>query len=132
MFEQMNTQWINLGKRFADTAIKAHGLAVEGFEKTLSVQLKTLEDRVEATMSFVSDATAARDFEGVKALWPKSMNLAKESAEKLVAAGQEVVAVTLKTNESIGALYASDVEAATETFESQAKDAAAKVRRVGK
>lgn len=132
MFEQMNTQWINLGKRFADTALKAHGLAVEGFEKTLGVQLKTLEDRVEATMSFVSDATAARDFEGVKALWPKSLNLAKESAEKLVAAGQEVVAVTLKTNESIGALYASDVEAATETFESQAKDAAAKVRRVGK
>lgn len=132
MFEQMNTQWINLGKRFADTALKAHGLAVEGFEKTLGVQLKTLEDRVEATMSFVSDATAARDFEGVKALWPKSLNLAKESAEKLVAAGQEVVAVTLKTNESIGALYASDVEAATETFESQATDAAAKVRRVGK
>lgn len=129
MFEQMNTQWINLGKRFADTAIKAHGLAVEGFEKTLNVNLKTLEERVEATVGFFSDATAARDFEGVKALWPKSLGLAKESAEKLVAAGQEVLAVTLKTNESIGALYASDVEAATETFENQAEGVVAKARR---
>jgi hypothetical protein len=132
MFEQMNTQWINLGKRFADTALKAHGLAVEGFEKTLSLQLKTLEDRVEATMGFFGDVTAARDFDGVKALWPKSMNLAKESAEKLVAVGQEVAAVTLKTNESIGALYASDVEAATETFESQAGTVGAKIRKAAK
>lgn len=132
MFEQLNTQWINLGKRFADTAIKAHGLAVEGFEKTLNLQLKTLEDRVEATVGFFSDASAARDFDGVKALWPKGLNLAKESAEKIVSVGQELVAVTLKTNESIGALYASDVEAAKETFESQAGTVGAKLRKAAK
>ncbi|MBX3726068.1 MAG: phasin family protein [Xanthomonadales bacterium] len=132
MIEQMNAQWMNLGKRFADTAIKAHGLAVEGFEKTLNLNLKAVEDRVEATVGFINDATAARDFEGVKALFPKGLNLAKESAEKFVAVGQELVAVTLKTNESIGALYANDVQLATETFESQAKDVSAKVRKTVK
>lgn len=132
MFEQINTQWINMGKRFADTAIKANGLAVEGFEKALNLNLKALEERVEAAVGFISDATAARDFETVKALWPKGLNLAKESTEKFVATGQEVVAVTLKTNESIGALYASDVQAATETFEAQAQDVAAKARKAGR
>jgi hypothetical protein len=129
MFEQINTQWVNLGKRFADTAMKAHGLAVEGFEKTLNLNLKTLEDRVEATVGFFSDVSSARDFDGVKALWPKGVSFAKESAEKFVAAGQEVMAVTVKTNEAIGALYASDVEAATSTLEAQAKDVSAKVRK---
>ncbi len=129
MFEQINTQWVNLGKRFADTALKAHGLAVEGFEKTLNLNLKTLEDRVEATVGFISEASGARDFDGVKALWPKGLSLAKESAEKIVSNGQEVLAVTVKTNEAIGALYASDVEAATSTLEAQAKDVSAKVRK---
>lgn len=132
MFEQISHQWINMSKRFADTAIKAQGLAVEGFEKTLNLNLKALEERVEATVGFVSDATAARDFETVKTLWPKGLNLAKESAEKLVAASQEVMALTLKTNESIGALYANDVQAATETFEAQAQDVAAKARKAGR
>lgn len=132
MFEQISNQWINMSKRFADTAMKAHGLAVEGFEKTLNLNLKTLEDRVEATVGFVSDATAARDFETVKALWPKGLNLAKESAEKFVATGQEVVAMTLKTNESIGALYANDVQAASETFEAQAQEVAAKARKAAR
>lgn len=129
MFEQINSQWINLGKRFADTAIRAHGLAVEGFEKSLAAQMKTLEDRVEATVGFVTDASAVRDFDTVKALWPKGLSLAKESAEKMVATSQEVLAVTLKTQEQIGALYANDLQVATETFEAQAQDVGAKVRK---
>lgn len=127
--EQINSQWLNLGKRFTDTAIKAHGLAVEGFERSLNLNLKTLEDRVEAMVGFVTEASAARDFESVKTLMPKGLNLAKESAEKLVATGQEVVAVTMKTNESIGALYASDLQATTDTIEEQAQAVGAKVRK---
>lgn len=129
MFEQINSQWVNLGKRFADTALQAHGLAIEGFEKALNLNLKTLEDRVEATVGFIGELSSARDFEGIKALWPKSVNLAKESAEKLVATGQEVLAVAVKTNEAIGALYASDFEATTTVLEAQAKDVTTKVRK---
>ncbi len=132
MFEQINNQWINAGKRFTDTAIKAHGLAVEGFEKTLSLNLKALEERVEATVGFVSEATSARDFETVKALFPKGLGLAKDAAEKIVANGQEVIAVTMQTNESIGALLANDAQFAGETFQAQAKDVAAKVRKTAR
>jgi hypothetical protein len=132
MFEQINAQWMTMGKRFTDTAIRAHGLAVEGFEKSLNINLKALEERVEATVGFVSEATAARDFETVKALFPKGLNLAKESAEKMVANGQEVMAVTMQTNESIGALMANDAQAAGETFQAQAKDVAAKVRKTAR
>jgi len=131
-FEQLNTQWINLSKRFADTAIRAHGLAVAGFEKTLNLNLKTIENRVEATVGFVTEATAARDFEAVKTLWPKGLNLAKESAEILAAVGQEVVALSLKTGESIGALYANDVEVASSAFEAQVKNVGAKVRKAAR
>jgi hypothetical protein len=132
MFEQINNQWMNLGKRFADTAMRAHGLAVEGFEKSLAVQMKNLEDRVEATVGFVTDATAARDFDTVKALWPKGLSLAKESAEKLVSTSQQVLALTMQTQEQIGSLYASDVQAATESFEAQAHEVSAKVRKAAK
>jgi hypothetical protein len=132
MFEQMNTQWMTLGKRFADTAMKAHGLAVEGFEKSLALQLKALEENVEATMSFFGDATAARDIDSAKTLMPRGMNLAKESAEKMIAVNQEVFALTMKTNESIGALYANDAEVAKQTFETQAKTVGAKVRKAAR
>ena len=132
MFEQINAQWMTMGKRFTDTAIRAHGLAVEGFEKSLNINLKALEERVEATVGFVSEATAARDFETVKALFPKGLNLAKESAEKMLANCQEVMAVTMQTNESIGALMANDAQVAGETFQAQAKDVAAKVRKTAR
>ena len=132
MFEQINAQWMSMGKRFTDTAIRAHGLAVEGFEKTLNLNLKALEERAEATTGFFTEATAARDFEAVKALFPKGLNLAKEAAEKMIANGQEVMAVTMQTNESIGALLASDAQAAGETFQAQASDVAAKVRKTAR
>lgn len=127
--EQINSQWLNLGKRFTDTAIKAHGLAVEGFERSLNLNLKALEEGVEAMVGFVTEASSARDFDSVRTLMPKGLNLARESAEKLVATGQEVVAVAMKTNESIGALYASDLQATTNTIEEQAQAVGAKVRK---
>ncbi len=128
MFEQFNSQVLAFGKNFADAAFKAQNLALESFEKIADLHLKTLENRVSATQAFWSEALEARDFDGMKAVWPKSVTLVKESSEKLYSAGQEVFGVSLKTSEAFGLLAKDTFEAANETFGKQvqaAKKAAA-------
>jgi phasin family protein len=119
MYEQFNSQVLALGKSFADTAFKAHSLAVEGFERITDLQLKTLENRVSAAVEFWSEAAEVRDFDGLKAIWPKSANLIKESTEKFYANGQEVFGVSLKTAEALGQLVKGSVDAANENFTKQ-------------
>lgn len=116
MFEQINSQSLNFGKNYADALVKAQGLALAGFERITELNLKTFEDRVKASVEFWSEAADVRDFEGAKSIWPKGVQLAKESAEKLYANGQEVFGVSLKTSEAIGTLAKSQFESATETF----------------
>lgn len=121
MFEQINTQSLNFGKSYADAFVKAQGLALAGFERITELNLKTFEDRVKASVEFWSEAAEVRDFDGVKAIWPKGVQLAKESAEKLYANGQEVFGVSLKTSEAIGSIAKGSIENTTEAF---TKDAA--------
>ena len=45
MFEQFNTQMSFLSKNAADALLKAQGIALEGFEKMLDLQFKTIENR---------------------------------------------------------------------------------------
>jgi phasin family protein len=119
MYEQINTQVLAISKSFADTAFKAHGLAVEGFERITDLQLKTLENRVSAAVEFWSEAAEVRDFDGLKSIWPKSVNLVKESTEKFYANGQEVFGLGLKTAEALGQLAKGSVEAANDNFAKQ-------------
>jgi len=97
MYEQINTQVLAMSKSFADAAFKAHSVAVEGLERIADIQLKTLENRVSATVEFWSEAAEVRDFDALKSFWPKGVNLMKETTEKLYANGQEVFGLTLKT-----------------------------------
>lgn len=116
MFQQINTQVLALGKNFADTAFKAQSLALEGFEKIAGLQLKTLENQVNATTAFLSEAFEARDFETAKAVWPKGVNLVKESTEKLYSTSQEVFGVGLKTSEALGQLARDAFETTNDKF----------------
>lgn len=125
MFEQINNQSIALGKSYADTLVKAQGLALAGLERITELNLKTFEDRVKASVDFWSQAAEVRDFEGVKTIWPKGVQLAKESAEQLYANGQEVAGVSVKTSEAIGSLAKGSFENTKETFET-ASDAFAR------
>jgi hypothetical protein len=79
------------------------------------VQLKTFEKNVEATTAFFGELSEIRDVEAYKTVWPKGLQIAKENAERFAAAGQEVIGLTLKTNEAIGQLAKSQFEAASET-----------------
>src|SRR5215469_9089396 len=126
MYEQINSQALAFSKSFADAAFKANSLAVEGFERITSLQLKTLENRVAATVEFWTEAAEVRDFDGFKSIWPKGVNLVKETTEKLYANGQEVFSVAVKTGEALGQLAKGSVENANETFTKQVNGAAKK------
>jgi len=119
MYEQINTQALAMSKSFADTAFKANSLAVEGFERITNLQLKALENRVAAAVEFWSEAAEVRDLDGFKTIWPKSVNLVKETTEKLYANGQEVMNVAVKTGEAIGQLAKGSIEAANDNFTKQ-------------
>lgn len=119
MYEQINSQFLSLGKNFADAAIKAQGVALTGFEKIADVQLKAVETQINASNAFWAQASEVRDFEGAKAIWPKGVQLAKESAEKIYSANQEVFGLALKTNETIGNLFKETFEATSETVTKQ-------------
>ena len=129
MYEQINTQALALSKSLSDTAFKANSLAVEGFERITNLQLKALENRVAAAVEFWSEAAEVRDFDGFKTIWPKSVNLVKETTEKLYANGQEILNVTVKTSEALGQLAKGSFENTNETIAKQvntAKKAATK------
>lgn len=119
MYEQFNSQLLALGKNFADATIKAQGLTLESFERIAGLQLKAIENRVNAATAFWSEASEVRDFDGAKAIWPKGIELAKESAEKAYSTSQEVLGVTLKTNEALGNLVKGSFEASNETVARQ-------------
>lgn len=119
MYEQINSQVLALSKSFADNAFKAHSLAIEGFERITALQLKTLENSAAATAGFWSEAAEVRDFDGLKTIWPKGVNLVKEASEKFYANGQEVFGVGLKTSEALGQLAKGSIDAANENFTKQ-------------
>ena len=119
MYEQFNSQLLSLGKNFADATVKAQGLQLESFERIANLQIKAIENHVNATSAFWSEASVVRDLDGAKAIWPKGVQLAKQSAEKLYSTSQEVLGVTLKTNEALGNLIKGSLEATNETVARQ-------------
>ena len=119
MYEQMNSQFLSLGKNFADVAAKAQSVAMAGFESIAGLQMKAVENHISASNAFWAEATEVRDLEGAKAIWPKGIQLAKESAEKLYATNQEVIGLTLQTNEQLGNLIKGSFEATNEAVTKQ-------------
>ncbi|MFO1507321.1 MAG: phasin family protein [Lysobacterales bacterium] len=120
MFEQINSQSLALGKSYADTFVKAQSLTLESFERITGVQLKALENRVNAAVEFWTEASEIRDFDGARAMWPKGVQLAKENAEKIYATGQEVFGIALKTGDALGALVKGSYETTNNTIAKQA------------
>ena len=114
MYEQASNQFLALSKQAAETFIKANAIAVEGFEKLMDIQLKTIEDRVKVATDLMGQAGEVKDFDAARASFPKSVNLVKDSAEKFYATSQEVTSVLVKTGEAYGQLFKGTVEAAND------------------
>ena len=128
MSYQFNDQSSAYTHQFAAVAARMNRLALENAETMFGVQLRTLEKNVDATTSFLGELVEARDLESYKTLVPKGLQVARDNAERVAAAGQEVFGLTLKTSEVLGQLAKSQFEAATE----QAQATVAKVAKATK
>ena len=128
MSYQFNDQFSAYTHQFAAVAARMNRLALENAETMFGVQLRTLEKNVDATTSFLGELVEARDLESYKTLVPKGLQVARDNAERVAVAGQEVFGLTLKTSEVLGQLAKSQFEAATE----QAQATVAKVAKATK
>ena len=128
MSYQFNDQFSAYTHQFAAVAARMNRLALENAETMFGVQLRPLEKNVDATTSFLGELVEARDLESYKTLVPKGLQVARDNAERVAAAGQEVFGLTLKTSEVLGQLAKSQFEAATE----QAQATVAKVAKATK
>jgi phasin family protein len=114
-----NNQALALTKSLADTTFKAHTLALESLERLTNLQFKAIENRVTATADFFSEAAEVRDFDDMKTIWPKGVNLVKETAEKIYANSQEAFGISVKTGEALSQLAKGSFELATDNIKKQ-------------
>jgi hypothetical protein len=115
MSAQMNEQFTTFTHQFAAAAARANRLALENAETIFGVQLKAFEKNIDATTAYFTELAEIRDVEAYKTVFPKGLQIAKDNAERVAAANQEVIGLTLKTNEAIGQLAKSQFEAVSET-----------------
>ena len=115
MSAQLNEQFTTFTHQFAAAAARANRLALENAETIFGVQLKAFEKNIDATTAYFTELAEIRDVEAYKTVLPKGLQVAKENAERAAAAGQEVIGLTLKTNEALGQLAKSQFEAASES-----------------
>ncbi|MEN1929690.1 phasin family protein [Luteimonas sp. MJ250] len=133
MYQNTNEQFTAAARQFADTAAQVNRLALAGAEKAIGLQLSTIEQNTNAAFAFWGELAEVRDFDGLKAVWPKGVQVARESAERSVSASQEAFGQTVATNEAIVQIAKGQVESATaqaqEAVEGATKAAAGKTRK---
>lgn len=112
MFNQ--DEMTNQAKNFADAAMRVQTMALEGFERVLNLNTRAFEDRMQAGLAFANELTEARDVNSWNNVVPKGFDLARESAEKWVAVGQEAAQETVKTNEAIFNVVRENIQQASE------------------
>ena len=113
MDQQFNDQFTQSTRQFADTSAQVGRLALENTEAVFGLQFAAIEESVNATFAFGGELAEVRDFDALKAVWPKGVQVARESVERSVSAGQEVFGRTVKTNEAIGQIAKGQFEAVT-------------------
>ncbi|TYT26864.1 phasin family protein [Luteimonas viscosa] len=129
---QYNEQFAAATRQFADTAARINQLALENAQKVFGLQMATLEENAEATFAFFGEAAEVRDFDGMKTLLPKGVQIARENVERSISAGQEVFGTTVKTNEAIAEIAKSQLEAATVKAQAQAEKVVASAAKATK
>ena len=122
MYQNINEQFSATARQFADTAAQVNRLALENAEKVFGLQLATFQENANAAFAFWGEVAEARDFDGLKAVLPKGVQVARENVERAVSTGQEVFGRTLKTNEAIAQIAKAQVESATAKVQANAEE----------
>ena len=101
-------------QQFAAVANRANRLALENAESVFGVQLRTFERNTTAAAGFFGELAQAGAQADLQALLPKGMQLARDNMERLASANQEVLGLSLKTGEALGALVRQPFAAKSE------------------
>ena len=123
MYQQFNEQFAAATRQFADTAAQFNRIALENAEAVFGLQMAALEERTNATFAFFGEVAEIRDPEGMKNLWPKGVQIARENVERAVSTGQEVFGRTMKANEALGQIAKSQVESAVKKTQAEVEKA---------
>lgn len=121
MYQNTNEQFTAAARQFADTAAQVNRLALASAEKTFGLQLSTLEENTNAAFAFWGELAEVRDFDGLKAVWPKGVQIARQNVERSIGTGQEVFGRTVKTNEAIAQIAKGQFETVAATVQADAE-----------
>ncbi|HEY0660174.1 MAG TPA: phasin family protein [Lysobacter sp.] len=124
---QFNEQFAAATRQFADTAAQVNRLALDNAEAVFGLQLAAINERVNATFAFFGEAAEVRDIDGLKTLFPKGVQVARENVERAVSTSQDVFARTLKANEAIGQIAKAQIETVAKNTQASVEEATDKV-----
>ncbi|WP_233263101.1 phasin family protein [Cognatiluteimonas profundi] len=99
---QFNDQFTSATRQFADTAAQVNRLALDNAGQVFGLQMAAIEKNVNAAFAFWGELAETRDMDGLKALWPRGAQIARENVERTISTSQEVLGRTIKANEAIG------------------------------
>lgn len=121
MYQQFNEQFAKSTRQFADTTAQVGRLALANTEAVFGLQFNAIEENMNATFAFFGELADVRDIDGLKAVWPKGVQVARENVERSIGAGQEVFGRTLKTNEAIAQIAKVQYETVAKAVETDAE-----------
>lgn len=121
MYQQFNDQFTKSTRQFADTTAQVGRLALENTEAVFGLQLAAIEQNMNAAFAFWGELAEVRDLDGLKAVWPKGVQIARENVERSIGTGQEVYGRTLKTNEAIAQIAKGQIETAVANVQADAE-----------
>jgi hypothetical protein len=121
MYQQFNDQFAKSTRQFADTTAQVGRLTLENTEAVFGLQLAAIGESMNATFAFWGELADVRDFDGLKAVWPKGVQIARENVERGIGTGQEVFGRTLKTNEAIAQIAKTQFETVAATVQADAE-----------
>ena len=110
---QFNDQFTSATRQFADTAAQVNRLALENAGQVFGLQMAAIEKNVNAAFAFWGELAETRDMDGLKALWPRGAQIARENVERTISTSQEVLGRTIKANEAIGQVAKGQFERAS-------------------